>query len=151
MEIGDHVTILQDGKYVADADVKDIDVPWIVHQMTGGAKSPSEAGSGVDWSKVENVLEVKDLCLPKAGGGYLVDHLNFRIKEGRSALESTDLWGRAKRSVRMPDGPAPGAYRTDPHGREGTSYQVHLQQIDSGFALIPEDRQMQGTGTDSGY
>lgn len=43
MQIGDHITILRDGKYVSDAEVKDIDVPWIVHEMTGGAKSyPSE-------------------------------------------------------------------------------------------------------------
>lgn len=35
MEIGDHVTILRDGKYVDDAAVKDIDVPWIVQKMTG--------------------------------------------------------------------------------------------------------------------
>ena len=42
MQIGDHVTILRDGKYVSDADVKDIDVPWIVREMTGGAKGISE-------------------------------------------------------------------------------------------------------------
>lgn len=97
MEIGDHVTILRDGKYVADADVKDIDVPWIVHQMTGGAKSYPKRDREVDWSKVENVLEVKDLCLPKAGGGYLVDHLNFELKKAK-CLESMDLWepGEAK-------------------------------------------------------
>lgn len=39
MEIGDHVTILRDGKYVDDAPVKDIDVPWIVQKMTGSNKS----------------------------------------------------------------------------------------------------------------
>ena len=82
MEIGDHVTSLRDGKYVAEADVKDIDVPWIVHQMTGGEKSYPKRDREVDWSKVENVLEVKNLCLPKAGGGYLVDHLNFELKKG---------------------------------------------------------------------
>ena len=35
MEIGDHVTILRDGKYVADADVKDIELSWIVERMVG--------------------------------------------------------------------------------------------------------------------
>ncbi len=35
MEIGDHVTILRDGKYVADAAVKDIELSWIVENMVG--------------------------------------------------------------------------------------------------------------------
>ena len=82
MEIGDHITILRDGKYVTDAEVKDIDVPWIVHQMTGGAKDYPKRSRTVDWHKVPNVLEVKNLCLPKPGGGYLVDHLNFELKQG---------------------------------------------------------------------
>ena len=82
MQIGDHITILRDGKYVSDAEVKDIDVPWIVHEMTGGAKSYPKRESKIDWSKTEKVLEVKDLCLPKAGGGYLVDHVNFDLHKG---------------------------------------------------------------------
>lgn len=46
MEIGDHVTILRDGRYVADADVRDVDVPWIVKQMTGEGKSyPKRTGT----------------------------------------------------------------------------------------------------------
>ena len=32
MEIGDHVTILRDGKYVADAELKDIELSWIVRE-----------------------------------------------------------------------------------------------------------------------
>ena len=51
MQIGDHVTILRDGKYVADADVKDIDVPWIVKQMTGEGKSYPKRDRDIDWDK----------------------------------------------------------------------------------------------------
>lgn len=43
MQIGDHITILRDGKYVSDAEVKDIDVPWIVHEMTRWCEILSEA------------------------------------------------------------------------------------------------------------
>ena len=57
--------------------------------MTGGEKSYPKRDREVDWSKVENVLEVKNLCLPKAGGGYLVDHLNFELKKAR-CLEFMD-------------------------------------------------------------
>ena len=82
MEIGDHVTILRDGKYVADADVKDISVPWIVERMTGGKKNYPKRDREVNWNDVESVLTVKDLCLPKPGGGYLVDHVSFELKKG---------------------------------------------------------------------
>ncbi len=144
MEIGDHVTILRDGKYVADADVKDIDVPWIVHQMTGGEKSYPKRDREVDWSKVENVLEVKNLCLPKAGGGYLVDHLNFELKKGE-VLGIYGLMGaRQKRGVRVHDGPSPGAYRQIFMEGKKLNIKSVSQQIDNGFALIPEDRQVQG-------
>ena len=30
MAIGDHITILRDGHFQSEAEVKDIDVPWIV-------------------------------------------------------------------------------------------------------------------------
>ena len=59
MEIGDHVTILRDGKYVDDAAVKDIDVPWIVQKMTGSNKSYPKKERDIDWEKQDTVLEVK--------------------------------------------------------------------------------------------
>lgn len=43
MEIGDHVTILRDGKYVDDADVKDISVSWIVSKMTVARRTTPSA------------------------------------------------------------------------------------------------------------
>lgn len=144
MEIGDHVTILRDGKYVADADVKDIDVPWIVHQMTGGEKSYPKRDREVDWSKVENVLEVKNLCLPKAGGGYLVDHLSFELKKGE-VLGIYGLMGAGRSEVfECIMGLHPE--HTGDIYLEGKKLNIKSvsKQIDSGFALIPEDRQAQG-------
>ena len=144
MEIGDHVTILRDGKYVADADVKDIDVPWIVHQMTGGEKSYPKRDREVDWSKVENVLEVKNLCLSKAGGGYLVDHLNFELKKGE-VLGIYGLMGAGRSEVfECIMGLHPE--HTGDIYLEGKKLKIKSvsQQIDNGFALIPEDRQAQG-------
>lgn len=144
MQIGDHVTILRDGKYVDDADVKDIDVPWIVSKMTGGAKAYPKRSRTVDWNKVENVLEVKDLCLPKAGGGYLVDHLNFELKKGE-VLGIYGLMGAGRSEVfECIMGLHPehtGEVLLD--GKKLAIKSIS-QQIDNGFALIPEDRQMQG-------
>lgn len=144
MEIGDHITILRDGKYVTDADVKDIDVPWIVHQMTGGAKDYPKRNRTVDWHKVPNVLEVKNLCLPKPGGGYLVDHLNFELKQGE-VLGIYGLMGAGRSEVfECLMGLHPE--HTGEVYLEGKKLEIKSisQQIDRGFALIPEDRQAQG-------
>lgn len=144
MQIGDHVTILRDGKYVDDADVKDIDVPWIVSKMTGGAKAYPKRNRTVDWNTVERVLEVKDLCLPKAGGGYLVDHLNFDLKKGE-VLGIYGLMGAGRSEVfECIMGLHPE--HTGEVWLEGKKLNIKSisQQIDNGFALIPEDRQMQG-------
>lgn len=139
MQIGDHVTILRDGKYVSDADVKDIDVPWIVHEMTGGAKAYPKRET-----KVENVLEVKNLCLPKAGGGYLVDHVSFDLKKGE-ILGIYGLMGAGRSEIfECLMGLHPE--HTGEVYLEGEKLNIKSisGQIDKGFALIPEDRQAQG-------
>lgn len=144
MQIGDHITILRDGKYVSDAEVKDIDVPWIVHEMTGGAKSYPKRESKIDWSKTEKVLEVKDLCLPKAGGGYLVDHVNFDLRKGE-ILGIYGLMGAGRSEIfECLMGMHPE--HTGEVFLEGEKLDIKSisGQIDKGFALIPEDRQAQG-------
>ena len=144
MQIGDHITILRDGKYVSDAEVKDIDVPWIVHEMTGGAKSYPKRESKIDWSKTEKVLEVKDLCLPKAGGGYLVDHVNFDLHKGE-ILGIYGLMGAGRSEIfECLMGMHPE--HTGEVFLEGEKLDIKSisGQIDKGFALIPEDRQAQG-------
>lgn len=69
LQIGDHVTVLRDGKYVADADVRDIDLTWIVERMVGKNTQYHRFERSIDLSKAENILEIKNLCLPKRGGG----------------------------------------------------------------------------------
>ena len=147
MQIGDHVTILRDGKYVSDADVKDIDVPWIVHEMTGGAKAYPKRETKVDWSKVENVLEVKNLCLPKAGGGYLVDHVSFDLKKGE-ILGIYGLMGAGRtettRAIFGVDPKDSGEFYVD-----GKKIEVNcpMDAIRNGVVLAPEDRKKDGLCT----
>ena len=82
MRIGDYVTIFRDGKLVAEAAVKDVDLPWIVKQMVGEGKSYPKRKEPVDWSARPNVLEVKNLSLPKSGGGYLLKDVSFNLRRG---------------------------------------------------------------------
>lgn len=144
MEIGDHVTILRDGKYVADADVSDIDVPWIVQKMTGSNKSYPKKERDIDWEKQETVLEVKDLCLPKRGGGWLLDHVSFDLKKGE-ILGIYGLMGAGRTEIfECLMGLHPE--HTGEVYLNGKKIEVKniSKQIDNGFALVPEDRQAEG-------
>ncbi|MBS5865963.1 MAG: sugar ABC transporter ATP-binding protein [Coriobacteriaceae bacterium] len=144
MEIGDHVTILRDGKYVADADVKDVTIPWIVKRMTGGEKHYPTRDRKVDWSKRDTVLKVKDLGLPKAGGGYLVDHVNFDLKQGE-VLGIYGLLGAGRSEIfECIMGLHPE--HTGEVFLQGKPMQIKSvsEQIDCGISLIPEDRQSGG-------
>lgn len=144
MQIGDHVTILRDGKYVADADVKDIDVPWIVKQMTGEGKSYPKKDREIDWEKQEKVLEIKDLCLPKSGGGYLLKDVSFDLKKGE-ILGIYGLMGAGRTEVfECIMGLRPE--HTGDILLEGEKMEIKSisGQIEKGFALVPEDRQREG-------
>ena len=144
MRIGDNVTILRDGKYVAGAEVSDIDVPWIVQQMVGEGKSYPKKTREVDWAKQETVLKVKDLCLPKSGGGYLLEHLDFELKRGE-ILGIYGLMGAGRTEVfECIMGLRPE--HTGEIYKEGKLLKVTnlREQIDNGFAMVPEDRQAEG-------
>lgn len=144
MEIGDHVTILRDGKYVDDAPVKDIDVPWIVQKMTGSNKSYPKKERDIDWDKQEKVLEVKDLCLPKRGGGWLLDHVSFDLKKGE-ILGIYGLMGAGRTEIfECLMGLHPE--HTGEVYLDGKKMDIKniSKQIDNGFALVPEDRQAEG-------
>ena len=144
MQIGDHVTILRDGKYVADADVKDIDVPWIVRQMTGEGKSYPKKERKIDWSQQEKVLEIKNLTLPKSGGGYLLRDVSFDLRRGE-ILGIYGLMGAGRTEVfECIMGLRPE--HTGEIWLEGKKMDIRSvsEQIDRGFALVPEDRQREG-------
>lgn len=141
MEIGDHVTILRDGKYVADDDVKNISVQWIVRQMTGGEKNYPKRDRTVDWSTQPKVLEVENLCLPKSGGGYLVDHVSFDLKRSE-VLGIYGLLGAGRSEVfECIMGLHPEHTGTIKLNGEAIVPKSVSQQIDRGISLIPEDRQ----------
>jgi erythritol transport system ATP-binding protein len=144
MQIGDHVTILRDGKYVADADVCDIDVPWIVKQMTGEGKAYPKRDRNIDWDKQEKVLDVKNLTLLKSGGGYLLNNVNFDLKKGE-VLGIYGLMGAGRTEVfECIMGLRPE--HTGDIFLEGEKMDIKSVsgQIEKGFALVPEDRQREG-------
>ena len=144
MRIGDFVTIFRDGKLVAEAPVKEIDVPWIVKQMVGEGKSYPTRKEQIDWSKRDKVLEIKDLTLPKSGGGYLLNKVSFDLHQGE-ILGLYGLLGAGRTEVfECIMGLRPEhTNEKKKHGQELTIKSLD-QQIKNGFAWLPEDRQRDG-------
>lgn len=144
LRIGDNVTVLRDGKYIARAHVKDIDISWIVQKMVGEGKSYPKKTRQIHWNKQETVLEVKELCLPKPGGGYLLDHVNFQLKKGE-ILGIYGLMGAGRTEIfECIMGLRPE--HTGEIYKNGKLLKIKSisRQIEEGFALVPEDRQSEG-------
>ena len=144
MEIGDHVTILRDGKYVADADVKDISLNWIVENMVGKNTQYHRFERSIDLDHAEKVLEVKGVSLPKKGGGFLLDDVSMYLKKGE-VLGIYGLLGAGRSELfECLMGLRPEHTGEIVYQGKNISVKNVSGQIDRGFALVPEDRQSQG-------
>ena len=142
IRIGDYVTILRDGKRVANDSVSNIDVGWIVRQMVGDTSIEIEK---IPFSgEKKEILRVENLSLPKMGGGFVVDHINFSVHTG----EVLGIYGLM------------GAGRTEAmecimglHPESSGNVYLHEDKlpgkgvglrISQGLTLVPEDRQSGG-------
>jgi erythritol transport system ATP-binding protein len=142
IRIGDYISVLRDGHLVEEAHMKDIDVPWIISKMVGEAAEHKL--SHTSQSTGEEVLQVEDLCLPRVGGGFTVDHLSFDMNKGE-ILGIYGLMGAGRSELfeclMGLHKEATGKVFLD--GQEVTKGSVG-DHIRSGMALIPEDRQREG-------
>lgn len=142
IRIGDYITVLRDGEITGAQSMAGVDIPWIVRAMIGGGskefprtEAPSFGGE---------VFRAENICLPRLGGGYSVDHLSLSVRAG----EIVGLYGLM------------GAGRTEflecimaqhplstghffVEGRPLTERDVP-GRIARGIALIPEDRKRDG-------
>ncbi|MBB3320597.1 MULTISPECIES: sugar ABC transporter ATP-binding protein [Atlantibacter] len=80
MAIGDVITILRDGKFQAEAQVSDIDVPWIVREMLGSEPVSSFLTPGRQFGAP--VLEAEHITCVNASGNAVVDDVTFNVRAG---------------------------------------------------------------------
>lgn len=144
MSIGDHLTVLRDGRYVADEDISKINIPWIVEKMVGSGKSYVKSALNRNMKDKEIVLEVKNLSLPKNGGGYLLDNVSFNLRQSE-ILGIYGLMGSGRTEIFECLMGMRKEHRADVYvfGKKNKIKSIS-QQIENGFVLIPEDRQTEG-------
>ena len=141
IRIGDTITVLRDGVVTGARPMAGVDVPWIVRNMIGDASKDFPREGSAEFGP--EVLRAEEVCLPRQGGGWLVDHVSLSLREG----EILGVYGLM------------GAGRTEfldcvmgqhPHaGGRVLVGGVPLEgdvagRIRRGVALIPEDRKRDG-------
>jgi len=142
LQIGDYITILRDGRKVAEEESKNVNVPWMINNMVG--RDPAALFTRQERQLGEVLLKVDDLTLPRAGGGYLLDHISFDLREGE-VLGFYGLMGAGRSDlVDCLAGALPQATGSIWLDGEPVTAATILGRIQSGFVLVPEDRQRDG-------
>ncbi|MDR1519087.1 MAG: sugar ABC transporter ATP-binding protein [Planctomycetota bacterium] len=141
LEIGDYITVLRDGRLIAKARIRDIDIHWIVREMTGEEEKPpvprEKRRGGV-------LLEVNHLRLPNFSGGYKVNDVSFKLRQGE-ILGIYGLMGAGRTELlECLIGAQPDATGDIVLGERKIASSRVDQRIADGFSLIPEDRKQQG-------
>jgi len=142
LQIGNYVTVLRDGRLMAEQIAANIDVTWIIEQMVGRnlaslfRKQQHQIG--------EELLRVEDMTLPRLGGGYTLDHVSFNLRQGE-ILGIYGLMGAGRSELFE----SLVGLRKDVNGRiwlEGREVKANTirQRIQLGMTLVPEDRQREG-------
>ena len=142
LQIGDVITVLRDGKVVAEEEIANINVPWIIERMVG--RNPAALFTRSDHAIGETLLKVENLTLPRLGGGYVVDHVSFELHAGE-ILGFYGLMGAGRSDVVD----ALAGARPLATGRiwlkgEEVKTATISERIASGIVLVPEDRQRDG-------
>lgn len=142
LKIGDYITILRDGNFIAEEKVKNINLSWIINNMVGNnnieniEKPKKTIGT--------EVLKVENLTLPGKGGKLRLDNVSFSIKSGE-ILGVYGLLGAGRTEIieclmgMQPE----SSGQVYLEGKENKPTSI-WQQIKKGFAHIPEDRQREG-------
>jgi erythritol transport system ATP-binding protein len=142
LEIADSVSVLRDGRMLAEAAACDVDTNWIVEKMTGRPAGQAQAPETRDTGN--QILRLDSLSLNAAGGRPLLRGVSFDLRAG----EVVGIYGLM------------GAGRTELlecimglHPEAAGSVYLESRPLDgidtpgriaAGLAMVPEDRQASG-------
>jgi erythritol transport system ATP-binding protein len=145
LTIGDYVTVLRDGRLAASAPARAVNVGWIVEKMVGrNVKAPRHRTQSVSDREREAVLEIKDLSLPRTGGGFTLENVSLKLKRGE-ILAIFGLMGAGRTELfECLMGLHPEATGEIKVSSRTIRPETIRERIDLGLMLVPEDRQRLG-------
>jgi erythritol transport system ATP-binding protein len=142
LQIGDYITVLRDGRLIAEEFVENIDILWTIEKMVG--KNPASFFSRKEHQYGEVILKVENITLPRVGGGFVVNHVSFELHQGE-ILGFYGLMGAGRSDLLdcLAGVQSEATGRIWLNGQEVKARDVK-GRIQSGFVLVPEDRQRDG-------
>lgn len=144
LEIGDFAVVLRDGAVVAQEEMANVDIPWMVTQMVG--RKQSELYSRMDAPLGEPVLEIENLIVadPSQPGRIAVRDLSLTVRAGE-VVGIYGLMGAGRtelcETIAGRNRPIDGSIRLLGHDISRASVP---ERISRGMFLVPESRQADG-------
>jgi erythritol transport system ATP-binding protein len=142
LEIADCVSVLRDGRMVAEAAASDVDAGWIVEQMTGRAAAPEDAaGTG---TRGPELLRAEGLSLSSESGRPVLRDVSLSVHAGE-VVGVYGLMGAGRTELlECLMGLKPGSAGTVFLGPRRLDRMQASERISLGLAMVPEDRQACG-------
>jgi ABC-type sugar transport system ATPase subunit len=142
LRIADTISVLRDGRMVAEADGAGVDVRWIVEQMTGRRAGAVEVTKRA--AAGEQLMLVKSLSLTAESGRPLLRDVSLEVRAGE-VLGIYGLMGAGRTELLecimglRPEMTGSVLLDSKPLDPMDTTH-----RIASGLAMVPEDRQVAG-------
>jgi erythritol transport system ATP-binding protein len=145
LTVGDYVTVLRDGKLAATAPADSVDVAWIIDKMVGrNVNAPHHRARTTAGNDDRIALAIKDLCLPRVGGGFTLENVSLALRCGE-ILAIFGLMGAGRTELfECLMGLHPEASGEIHLGGRPLRRESIRERIDLGLMLVPEDRQRLG-------
>src|SRR6516164_2426267 len=145
LTIGDYVTVLRDGKLAASAPARSVNIAWIIDKMVGrDVNAPRHRVRTAVGAGNQTALEIKDLCLPRIGGGFTLENVSLTLMRGE-ILAIFGLMGAGRTELfECLMGLHPEASGEIHGGNRRLQNETIRERIDFGLMLVPEDRQRLG-------
>jgi erythritol transport system ATP-binding protein len=144
LRIGDYVTVLRDGKLAAAAPARNVTVPWMIERMVGRSVNAPRHRIWTKTNGHQPVLEVKNLSLPRVGGGFTLENVSLTLRRGE-ILAIFGLMGAGRTELfECLMGMRPEASGEVLLNGRRLQHETVRERIDLGVMLVPEDRQRLG-------
>ena len=143
IEIADHAVVFRDGELVAAADVKDIDLSWVVRQMVGREADYDFRGEPREFGDV--ALSIQGVTVAEPDSGRIaVNNLSLDVRAGEIVCVYGLMGaGRTELMEALAGRDAISLGRVLLGERDIAGLTI-AERIDRGLGLVPEDRQRDG-------
>jgi len=140
--VADYVSVLRDGRMVAEAAAADVDTRWIVEQMTGRPAGIAEAAGTAQCGP--ELLRVEALSLISDSGRPVLRDVSLSLRAGE-VVGIYGLMGAGRTELlECLMGLHPAVAGSIFLGSKRLDRMDTSARISSGLAMVPEDRQVSG-------